>query len=145
MLVSFVRSFFRALLPGEAVVKKQFRAVVCVWSVLFSLSVFASAVVENPKGEVKAGPTASAAATVTTGQRVQPGSTVVTGAKSTVTLRFDDGQVIILGQNSEFKVTEYSFSKEEPQKDRFVFDLLRGAMRSVTGALTRRNSEAYSL
>ncbi len=71
--------------------KRAIRSLVFVWGVLFSLSVFASAVVESAKGDVKAGPSAKAATAVTAGQRVQPGSTVVTGARSSVTLRFDDG------------------------------------------------------
>ena len=125
--------------------KRAIRSLVFVWGVLFSLSVFASAVVESAKGDVKAGPSATAATAVASGQRVQPGSTVVTGAKSMVTLRFDDGQAVVLGENSEFKVTQYAFSKDQPKSDKFVFELLKGAMRSVSGLLTRRNPEAYSL
>jgi hypothetical protein len=125
--------------------KRAIHSLVVVWSVLFSLSVFASPVVENANGDVKAGPSTKAATAVTAGQRVPPGSTVVTGAKSMVTLRFDDGQAVVLGENSEFKVTQYAFSKDQPKSDKFVFELLKGTMRSVSGLLTRRNPEAYSL
>ncbi len=125
--------------------KNAIRVLVFVWGVLFSLAAFASAVIDSVTGQVRAGPSVKAATAVTKGQRVQPGSTVVTGPKSLVTLRFDDGQVILLNENSEFKVTEYSFSANEPGKDKFVFDLFKGALRSVTGLLTRRNPQAYAL
>ncbi len=51
----------------------------------------------------------------------------------------------MLNENSEFRVTQYSFSKDEPKSDKFVFELLKGAMRSVSGLLTRRNPQAYTL
>jgi hypothetical protein len=79
------------------------------------------------------------------GQRIQAGSTVVTGTQSVVILRFDDGQAVVLNDNSEFRVAEYAFSKDAPAKDRFSFELLRGAMRSVTALLTNRNQKAYTL
>lgn len=125
--------------------KKAIRTLALLWGVFFSLAAFASAIIETVSGAVRAGPSVSAATAVTKGQRIQPGSTVVTGPKSLVNLRFDDGQVILLNENSEFKVSEYSFSANEPSKDKFVFDLFRGAMRSVTGLLTRRTPQAYAL
>jgi hypothetical protein len=124
---------------------KAIRSLAFVCAILFSLSAFASAVIEDSKGEVKDGASANAATAVTKGQRLAAGSTVVTGPKSITTLRFDDGQAVVLNENSEFKVTEYSFSKEDAKKDKFVFELVRGAMRSVTGLLTRRNPQAYAL
>jgi hypothetical protein len=125
--------------------KRAIHSLVVLWSVLFSLSALAAAVVENATGEVKAGPSVQAAAVIATGQRIPAGATVVTGAKSMATLRFDDGQAVVLNENSAFKVAEYSFSKEDPKQDKYVFELLRGAMRSVTGLLTKRNPQAYAL
>jgi hypothetical protein len=125
--------------------KKTIAGMTFVLGMLLSLSAFASAVIESVAGDVKAGPTAAAAKPIAQGQRVQAGSTVVTGVKSAVILRFDDGQAVVLNDNAEFRVLAYSFSKAAPAKDRFSFELLRGAMRSVTAALTNRNQKAYTL
>lgn len=116
-----------------------------VAGLLFALPGYASALIEMATGNVRAGTSAAAATLVRKDQRVQPGSTVVTGPRSQAILRFDDGQAVALSENTEFKVTEYSFSTSDPSRDRFVFELLKGAMRSVTGALTARNRNAYQL
>ena len=112
---------------------------------LFSVSALASAVVESVTGDVRAGATPPSATALKVGQRVNAGDTVSVGAGGRTVLRFDDGQALLLNENSEFRIRTYSFIVAEPSKDSFVFDLLRGAMRSVTGALTSRNSRAYSL
>src|SRR5688572_27543188 len=108
--------------------KSTVRLLAFVFGMLISLAAFASAVIESVAGDVKAGSSAATAKAVTMVQRIQAGSTVVTGTKSVVILRFDDGQAVALNDNSEFRVAEYSFSKEAPAKDRFSFELLRGAM-----------------
>ena len=84
------------------------------------------------------GPTAVAATAAVTGQRIAAGTTVTTGTRSRAVIRFDDGQAIVLNENSEFRVTEYSFVREQPAKDSFKFELVKGALRSVTAGLTRR-------
>jgi len=112
---------------------------------LFSASVLASAVVESVTGDVRAGATPPTATPLKVGQRVNAGNTVSVGAGSRAILRFDDGQAVLLNENAEFRIRTYSFVAAEPSKDSFVFDLLRGAMRSVTGALTSRNPRAYAL
>lgn len=111
---------------------------------LFSLSGLAAALVETATGNVRAGATVGAATAVSKGQRIQPGSVVVTGPGGLTILRFDDGQAVALNENSEFRITEYSFAKDDPKKDRSIFDLLKGAMRSVSGLLASRNAQAYA-
>lgn len=113
--------------------------------ILFSVSAMAAALIESVTGAVRAGPSTAAATAVTVGQRLTTGTTVVTGAKSQVILRFDDGQAMVLNDDTEFRIADYAFSEKEPAKDRFVFDLLRGAARSVTSLLTRRTANAYAL
>jgi len=114
-------------------------------AVLFSLSAFSAALVETASGDVRAGTSAAAAATVRKDQRILPGSVVVTGPKSQAILRFDDGQAMVLSENTEFRVAAYNFVNGEPKKDQFVFELLKGALRSVSGLLSRRNPQAYTL
>lgn len=106
---------------------------------------WAAAILESVKGDVKSGVVPTATTAVKKGERILPGVAITTGPNSEAILRFDDGQVVVLNQNSEFKVIEYSFKKEEPKSDKIVFELLRGALRSVSGLIGRRSSAAYAL
>ncbi len=119
--------------------------ILLVYGTLFSLAGFAAGVIESASGQIRAGPSVGAATLAKVGQRITAGITLSTGAKSRAVVRFDDGQAIVLHENSEFRVAEYSFTKEQPAKDRFGFELIKGALRSVTASLTRRNPKAYSL
>ena len=121
----------------------RFIALTC--AALLSLSAQGAALIESLSGSVRAGPTADSATAASRNQRVLPGSVVTTGANSQALLRFDDGQTIALAANSEFKVAAYSFARETPAGDSFVFELLRGALRSVSGLVGRRNPGAYVL
>jgi len=112
---------------------------------LLCASAWASAVVESLNGNVRSGPSAAQATAMKQGQRINAGTTVLTGPNSRVILRFDDGQAMLLNSDTEFRISDYSFSPAEPAKDRFVFDLLQGALRSVTASLTNRNRQAYQL
>ncbi|MBI4293895.1 MAG: FecR domain-containing protein [Betaproteobacteria bacterium] len=124
---------------------RSIRTLMFLCWMLFSLSAFSAALVESVTGNVRAGATASTATAVSKAQRVNPGSVVVTGPKSMATLRFDDGQVILLNENSEFKISAYSFVRNDPKRDSFVVDLLKGAMRSVSGLLGQRSARAYAV
>ena len=112
---------------------------------LFSLSAFCAATVETVTGSVRAGASAAAATAVGPNQRILPGAVVVTGPKSQTLLRFDDGQAMVLAENTEFKVAAFTFDKADPKKESYVFELARGALRSVTGLLAKRNPQAYTL
>lgn len=112
---------------------------------LFSCSTLAAAIVQSLSGSVRSGASVATASPVTVNQRILPGAVVTTSAASQAVLRFDDGQTIALGENTEFKVTTYAFVAETPAKDSFVFELLRGALRSVSGLVGRRNPQAYAL
>ena len=114
-------------------------------SAFFAAGAYAAAVFELVSGDVRAGPAADRTATIQTRQRVATGTVVTTGPKSTTILRFDDGQALALTENSEVRIAEYAFVQAEPAKDRSVFDLVKGAMRSVSGAIAQRSPAAYSV
>lgn len=79
------------------------------------------------------------------GAEVVAGSTVKTGPASRVTIRFADGQIVVLGANTEFKVRQYVYSKEDPSKDNIVLDIFRGTLRAISGALGHRNPSKFAL
>jgi hypothetical protein len=100
---------------------------------------FAAALVQDVKGDVRTG----AAAAVAKGQRILTGATLSTGAGGQATLLFDDGQQVVLNENTQFTITDYRFAKENPQSDRSFFSLARGAARVVSGALAQRSRSAF--
>ena len=104
------------------------------------MAAHASAVVQAFTGDVRIG-----GAPATQDQRVFRGASVTTGAGSQVILRFDDGQQVILNQNTEFRITDFQFSAGSPREDRSVFDLVKGALRVVSGVIGRRTQEAFQL
>jgi hypothetical protein len=113
---------------------------------LFSAaSAFGAAVVQEFKGDVRAGTTPAQSKPVAPNQRVLSGTSVITAPGSRVTLRFDDGQVVALHENTEFRIAEFYYRPQEPTADRAVFVLLRGALRVVTGKLGKRNHDAFAL
>ena len=120
-----------------------------VWLVLvafvFASEAQAAAIVESVTGDVKAGPSTNNLSAVAKDQKLDAGVTIVTGPKSVAVLGFDDGQKMVLAENTEFRITGYSFHKDEPKKDHFAFALLKGALRSITSLFTRRNPNAYAL
>jgi hypothetical protein len=116
-----------------------------VWTLLAAPLAFATGVFQSVRGEVTAAVGAAAPVSVAANQQVVPGSTVATGPGAQTVIRFDDGQIIVLNENTEFRIAQYSFNKAKPQSDNIVLRLLKGAMRSVSGLIASRNHSAYSL
>jgi hypothetical protein len=111
---------------------------------LSAASVLAAGVVTSVKGEARAillpahGP-------LILNQRLNPGTTVTTGPYAQVVIRFDDGQNVVLDQNSEFKIAEFRYTEADPAADRSVLNLVKGALRVITGAIGKRNPSAFQL
>jgi hypothetical protein len=68
------------------------------------------------------------------GDRVQQGDTLSTGAASNVVLKFDDGEVTALTQNSRMTITAYQYEPTS-RTGNMLLSLVRGGMRAVTGLL----------
>jgi hypothetical protein len=122
----------------------RFRAPIS-WALVFSLLVSpmaaqAQVVIQSATGEVRIGSAAAGK-----DQSVASGSTLTTGAKAQAVLRFEDGQRVVLHENTEFRVVDYQYRADTPAADRLVLDLLKGAARFVTGALGQRSKSAFSL
>jgi hypothetical protein len=78
--------------------------------------------------------------------QVLVGDVVSTERDSYAQLRMTDGGNITLRPNTQIRVEGYEFSEKEPEKDNFVFALLKGGMRAVTGLIGKRvNRDAFKL
>ena len=114
--------------------------VAIAFSAAFATAVQAAATVQSLRGDVRAGKTQLAP-----NSRVMSGTQITTGAGAQVVLKFDDSQTIVLNENTSFRITDFRYKKEEPRGDRAVFDLLRGALRAISGIVASRNQQAFQL
>jgi hypothetical protein len=77
---------------------------------------------------------------------IQQGDTVNTQKDSYAQIKFGDGAQITLKPNTSVKLEAFSFSQEEPAKDSFLYGLVKGGLRAVTGLVGKRgNADAYKL
>jgi hypothetical protein len=105
---------------------------------LFAQQGYVHEVSGNVFGQVGAGQQAR----VEKGMTLPANSTVTTQAKSHAVLKFEDGTVVLLKENTTFQVQSYSFNPKIPENANAVFNLVRGGLRMVTGLLTSRNRDA---
>lgn len=60
-------------------------------------------------------------------------------------IRFTDGAFVSLQPNTDFAIREYRYDGRTDGSERGLFGLLKGAMRTVTGAIGRVNRGAYEI
>ncbi|OQX32785.1 MAG: hypothetical protein B0D96_02355 [Candidatus Sedimenticola endophacoides] len=69
--------------------------------------------------------------------------TLVTGADAYGQVRFSDGALFEFPAESRFRVEAYAFDPAAPEEGEALLHLLKGAMRTVTGAIGKENREHY--
>jgi hypothetical protein len=129
----------RGWVSASAILASAIAAMLC------AAAAFAGAVVADVEGDVRVAAAGAKSRGIVPGQRVEPGSLVTTAGGARVTLHFDDGMWAALHENSRLRIEGFSFRQQEPAADRAAFELLRGALRVITGELGRRNPEAFEL
>ena len=76
---------------------------------------------------------------------VREGDQLVTADNSFARIKWGDGGEIVLRANTQLKVNAYNYEERAPARDNVLLSLVRGGFRAVTGLLTRRNAQAYSV
>ncbi len=79
------------------------------------------------------------------GAAVQPGDTLTTGADAFAVIFFRDGTRVTLQPESSFVVQDYRYDPAEASTSRVFFNLLRGGLRALTGALAKINRPAFQV
>jgi len=69
---------------------------------------------------------------------------IVTGGGSSGEIAFTDSGVVSLTGGSQFKIDEYHYDKSSGS-GKTVVSLLKGGMRTITGAIPKQNPDAYQL
>ncbi len=78
------------------------------------------------------------------GLEVDTGDRIVT-TDGRAQIRFTDGAYVSLQPNTDFAIREYRYDGKTDGSERGVFGLVRGALRTVTGAIGRVNRSAYQI
>lgn len=74
------------------------------------------------------------------------GDMLITAKDSYAQVQMNDGAQMTLRPNSNLKIEDYRFNREEPESDNAVFRLLKGGFRTVTGLIGKRgNVDAYKV
>ena len=125
-------------------IRPMMSALLCLAAAL-PAAAWANAEIQSLNGDVRVGTSKQVLIASRQGQRLASGTTIVTGANSQAVLKFDDGGQMVLGQNTEFRIVDSAYSRDNPGADRGIFDLVRGALRVVSGAIGSRNRQAWAL
>lgn len=76
---------------------------------------------------------------------VQNGDTINTERDSYAQIRFADGAQLTMKPNSSVKLENIKFTEDKPQEDSFVYGLLKGGLRAVTGLVGKRSKDKYQV
>ncbi len=93
-------------------------------------------------GDVKALAPDGRSRPLTKGAEVASGEMIDTGS-GRAQLRFSDGAQVSLAPQTQFRIDEYKFAGQADGSEKGFFSLLKGAMRTITGAVGRSNRSNY--
>lgn len=79
------------------------------------------------------------------GSEVSPGDAINTAAGARVQIRFTDGGYVSLQPNTQFRVDEYQYEGKSDGSEKGFFSLVRGALRTITGAVGKVNRDNYKV
>jgi uncharacterized membrane protein YgcG len=99
-----------------------------------------AAVVTTVTGSAQVQTGSATPRTLRLGDEVRQGDTVSTGANSSLVLKFDDGEVAALTQNSRMTITAYQY-QPEARTGNVLLSLINGGMRAITGLIGRSQPE----
>ncbi len=73
------------------------------------------------------------------------GESVLTGPDARTQLRFSDGAIVSLDNDSELLIEAYHRNEEEPEKSKALLRMVTGGLRSITGAIADEYPEGYEV
>src|SRR5687767_15056486 len=77
---------------------------------------------------------------------IENGDTLNTQRDSYAQIKFPDGAQITLKPNTSVKIERFNFVENQPQQDSFLYGLVKGGLRAVTGLVGKRgNPDAYKV
>lgn len=76
---------------------------------------------------------------------IREGDTLVTAKDARAQIRFSDGSLVFLRPETEFRVDEYRFQGQADGSERASYSLLKGGLRTITGAIGKQKQENYKV
>jgi hypothetical protein len=121
---------------------KKMSVLLAFFALLFAHFAFAQgmAVVTSVTGSAQVQTGAGSPRVLRQGDEVRQGDTVSTAANSSLVLKFDDGEVAALTQNSRMVITAYQY-QPETRAGNVLLSLVTGGMRAITGLIGRTQPE----
>lgn len=102
--------------------------------------------VMNVEGELSAKGADGSLRSLKAWGKVLAGDTLFTGKDSFARVKFSDGGQISLKPNSTFKIEGYHYDEQDPKKDVAGFNLVKGGLRAISGAIGKRGDpDSYSV
>ena len=128
--------------------RKQISLFLLLFLLVFEVNAALAApigVVQRPAGDVWIYSRTERARHINAGDAFESGVSISTGARSSVVLRFQDGQTVVLASNATFRVKTFAFNPTEPAKGQILFELVKGGARFVTGSIGESNRGGWQL
>jgi hypothetical protein len=104
----------------------------------------ATAVITNMNGAVSVHKPDGSLKLLSQKSEVDTGDVISTEKNSFARLKFTDGGEITIRPESVLTIDAYSFEETKPEQDSFIFGLIKGGFRTITGLIGKRgNRDAY--
>ncbi|MEN8168876.1 MAG: FecR family protein [Pseudomonadota bacterium] len=78
------------------------------------------------------------------GTVIEVGDKIQLGKSSSAQLRFTDGALVALHEDSLFSIDSHNFDQQNPKKSEQAAELLRGGLRVITGVIGKENPESVN-
>ncbi|MEN9868320.1 MAG: hypothetical protein RL748_3910 [Pseudomonadota bacterium] len=76
---------------------------------------------------------------------VEQGETLISEKNTYARVKFIDNSEITLRPNTQMVINNFSYDEARPEQDNAFFSLIKGGLRSITGALGKRNRERVGI
>lgn len=76
---------------------------------------------------------------------LESNTTVATGARSFAVIKFEDGTVVVLKENTSFQIQHYVYNAKSPSQSSALFNMVRGGLRMITGVVSAKNRDALKV
>ncbi|MDP2241836.1 MAG: hypothetical protein Q8K18_16985 [Burkholderiales bacterium] len=79
------------------------------------------------------------------GDLINEGDTILTGGQASAQLKMSDGGILAVRQETELKITQYTYTGKEDGTESAFMSLLKGGFRTITGIIGRANKDNYKV
>ncbi len=79
------------------------------------------------------------------GGLLESGDVISVNKGGSMTVKFEDGQIVVLQENSRFAIEKYEYNKQKVAESSAVMSLLSGGMRFITGVIGGTRKDAIAM